>query len=116
MKLQKLNAAYQAVKNKSAAQSEAHYRSDEYRALKNYRRLMKRRQNRVIKTKKSRREKDARYYKKKKMILQEIAEDRDKRATEQIIEMQQAMDLDEPAEQHLDEIRRLKDDKQILTE
>ena len=90
-------------------ESKLYYRSEEYKALRKHRRLMKKQQNPVRnKEKKSRKDWNAKYYKKKKD---------ERKAVEEIANQhQQAIELDEAAANHLDELQMLKDEKKALIE
>ena len=107
VELQRLNAAFHEVKKLSGPQSELHYRSAEYRALQKHRRAMKRQQEPVGKEKnskqKSRKDWDAKYYQSKKQRIEEMKKEKQ-------------TEKKKAADEILDELQRLRDENQALTE
>ena len=85
-------------------ESKLYYRSEEYKALRKHRRQMKKKQNpNKKKETKTRKDWNAKYYRKKKAEWKE-------RTAEPIDDQQhQVMELDEP-----DELQMLKDENDIL--
>ena len=110
IELQRLNAAFLEVKKMTGPRSKPCYRSVEYRALQKHRRGMKRQQQPTKKEKKSRKERDARYYQSKKQRIQEREAEK-KRGMDEISALHQN---NHAMEQH--EVQKQKEENQLLTE
>ena len=86
--------AFWEVKNTIGPSPKLCYRSDEYKVLQKHRRYMKRQLSPIKENKKSRKERDARFYQKKMKRIKEMEAEK-KRAAEDILERNKTMKLNE---------------------